>query len=698
MKQAQKSILIVDDIELNRAILCELFHSRYQIIEAENGREAMELVEQRGSEIAVMLLDIVMPVMDGIEVLQEMRRAGWIEKIPVILITAESNEDTALKGYTMGVSDIINKPFNPDIVWRRVENIIDLYDHKHNLEKLVQEQLAVMEEQARKLKQTNNFVIDTLSTVVEFRNGESGSHIKRIRALTKTLLEALADRYEEYRFSQETIDTIASASAMHDIGKIAIPDKVLLKPGRLTMEEFETMKTHTIRGCEILQSLDYAQNEEYYHYCYEICRHHHERWDGKGYPDHLQGSQISIWAQVVSLADVYEALVSERVYKPAYTHEQAVEMIRRGECGVFNPQLLQCFLEVSDALRMQLAGVEEHSPEERPARTGLPLKPEEPLTERTLWLLELEREKYRVLSEMSGEIVFDYDARTDVMRFSEKYVEVFGGNFQIPHMTDVLHSSAKISRADKEIIRRKLTRLTPAQSGCKLEIQIQTASGQFEWFEVYVNAFWRSDAGAECVSIIGKLTNIHAAKMETKRLREQASTDPLTGLSNRKATEERVADYLRPDLMRSGAILFLDVDRFKVVNDTYGHQMGDETLQRIAGALRSLFRSTDVIGRIGGDEFVIFLGNVELPEAEKKADQVCQLFRTGISQEGKFCGVSGSIGISQYPQDGRTYSQLLSRADKALYHAKRAGKDQYAVYEPGMDHLKYQSMLSEVGK
>lgn len=350
MKESGHIILVVDDIELNRAMLCELFRGRYTLVEAANGREALESVERYGTDIAVILLDVVMPVINGLQVLEAMRQRGWTGMLPVILITAESSDETFLQGYSLGVSDIINKPFNPDIVRRRVENIIELYDHKRRLEDMIQDQLTVLDRQAQKLKQTNNFVIDTLSTVVEFRNGESGYHIERIRTITRILLEALSNRYEEYHFSAETIETIASASAMHDIGKIAIPDAILLKPGRLTAEEFEIMKTHTTRGCELLSSLHFTNEREYYNYCYEICRHHHERWDGRGYPDGLKGDQIPIWAQVVSIADVYDALVSDRVYKKAFPHKEAVRMIADGECGVFNPSLVRCFLEVADIL------------------------------------------------------------------------------------------------------------------------------------------------------------------------------------------------------------------------------------------------------------------------------------------------------------------------------------------------------------
>lgn len=347
----KKKLLVVDDIQLNRMILKELFSDRYEVIEAANGEVAMGLINLFGKEIAIVLLDIIMPVMDGFEVLQQMNESGIISTVPVILITGENDDEKALKGYELGVADLINKPFNPDIVERRVENVVTLYANQQNLEQKLAQQKEELEKQADRLRQSNLFVIDALSTTVEFRNLESGDHIKRIRTLTKVLLASMRD---EYNLTDEEIEAISNASAMHDIGKIAIADSILLKPGPLTKEEFEVMKTHTLRGCEILSSLNYTQDQEYFTYCYEICRHHHERWDGHGYPDGLKGEDISIWAQATSLADVYDALTSKRVYKDAYTHDKAVEMIVNGECGVFNPKMLEHFLAVQDELLDQV--------------------------------------------------------------------------------------------------------------------------------------------------------------------------------------------------------------------------------------------------------------------------------------------------------------------------------------------------------
>jgi putative two-component system response regulator len=340
-------MLVVDDIEVNRIMLRQLFADEYEVIEAATGRQALDRLAQYGDQISIMLLDLVMPDMDGFQVLGSMNATGEIKRIPVIIITGDVSDERTLSGYALGASDLVSKPFNPEIITRRVNNVADLYDHKKHLEQKLQEQKQALTEQDKRLKQTNMFLIDALSTAVEFRDVESGEHIRRIRNLTKIFLEMINNKYH---LPKEEIDAIANASVLHDIGKIAIPDSVLLKPGRLTNEEFEIMKTHSVRGCEILNSLHYMPDQEYFGYCYEICRHHHERWDGKGYPDGLKGDEIPIWAQATSLADVYDALTSDRVYKKAYSHEQAVEMILNGECGTFNPRLMEQFNAIRDDL------------------------------------------------------------------------------------------------------------------------------------------------------------------------------------------------------------------------------------------------------------------------------------------------------------------------------------------------------------
>ncbi|MDE7298462.1 MAG: response regulator, partial [Lachnospiraceae bacterium] len=287
----KQRILIVDDEEVNRAILSGLFQDEYEIVEAANGQEATVQIA-KNPDLVLILLDVVMPVMDGFGVLKYMKEQDFLEKIPVILITGETVINSEEQAYSYGVADVIHKPFYPHIVKRRGKNIIELYQDKHHMEERLKEQEEEIRSQEREIRENNEFMIDALSSVVEFRSLETGEHIRRIKYFTRILLKYLMKYFPKYGLTPEQLDEIARAAALHDIGKIGIPDAILLKPGRLTPEEFETMKTHTTIGCDILEKFRKTQTGSFYRYCYEICRHHHERWDGKGYPDHLVGEEI----------------------------------------------------------------------------------------------------------------------------------------------------------------------------------------------------------------------------------------------------------------------------------------------------------------------------------------------------------------------------------------------------------------------
>ncbi len=334
-KEKDKTILIVDDIEINRTILAAIFCEEYNTVEAENGQQAINLLHS-GRKFSAVLLDLLMPEVNGIGVLTDMNKSGTIENVPVFLITAADSQEMLLEGYNLGAIDVITKPFLSQFLKCRVNNVVELYAHRNDLERIVAEQVE-------RLNHINRSVVETLATLIEFRDCESGQHVKRICELTRILMTEVSNDYPEYHLQPDEIENIVTSSILHDIGKIAIPDNILNKPGRLTPEEFEIMKQHTVRGCELLQDIPDIIDAGIYNYSYDICRHHHERWDGKGYPDGLSGDDISIWAQVVSVADVYDALTSERVYKKAFSPEKAVDMIFNGECGTFNPKVLFAF-------------------------------------------------------------------------------------------------------------------------------------------------------------------------------------------------------------------------------------------------------------------------------------------------------------------------------------------------------------------
>ena len=342
--KVKQQILIVDDSEMNREILTEMLQDDFRILEAENGEEALKMLKQYGTGISLMLLDIVMPVMNGFEVLAAMAREHWMDDIPVIMISSEGSEDYIRRAYEMGIADYIRRPFDAKIVYQRVFNTIKLYAKQRRLISLVADQIYEKEK-------NNRMMVGILSQIVEFRNGESGPHVLHIQTLTRLLLERLVQKTGQYGLSWSEQYMISMASALHDISKIGIDEKILNKPGKLTKEEFDIMKTHTLIGATMLENLKMYQGEILLEVAYQICRWHHERYDGKGYPDGLVGEEIPISAQVVSLADAYDALISDRVYKKAYSHEQAVKMILNGECGAFNPVLLECLTDIQDHLK-----------------------------------------------------------------------------------------------------------------------------------------------------------------------------------------------------------------------------------------------------------------------------------------------------------------------------------------------------------
>ena len=348
-EKIRQQILIVDDSELNREILSEMLHTDFRILEAEDGAQALEMLQQQGTGISLVLLDIIMPVLDGFGVLSYMAREHIIEDIPVIMISSDDSEKNIRRAYELGVSDYISRPFDAKVVYQRVFNTIKLYAKQRRLITLVTDQIYEKEKSSR-------MMVSILSQIVEFRNGESGLHVRHINILTEMLLDRLMQKTGRYHLNWNEQYLITLASSLHDIGKIGIDEKILNKPGRLTAEEFEEMKKHTVIGEEILCSLELYQNELLVKVAREICRWHHERYDGRGYPDGLKGEEIPISAQVVSLADVYDALVSDRVYKKAYSHEKAIQMILNGECGVFNPLLLECLLDIEDKIRIRILG------------------------------------------------------------------------------------------------------------------------------------------------------------------------------------------------------------------------------------------------------------------------------------------------------------------------------------------------------
>ena len=527
----KQKILIVDDSEMNRALLADILEEQYDVAEAENGMEAISILRRQRAEFSLLLLDIMMPEMDGFEVLSCINKYHWNDTLAVIMISADDSPANIKRAYDLGAFDYISRPFDSTIVQRRISNTMLLYARQQRLEKIIAEQFHEQEK-------NNKLMISILSHIVEFRNGESGLHILHVNTITKYLLKQLVQSTDQYPLSKADISLISTASALHDIGKISISDAILNKPGRLTADEFEVMKTHSVIGADMLSDLPIEQKEvPLVKVASEICRWHHERYDGSGYPDGLKGEQIPIAAQVVALADVYDALISERCYKKAYSHDDALKMILEGQCGAFNPTLLSCLQEIADTLEGELMD----TPHEQ----------------------EIKNNQY-IRNKIDYDRLFSY----------EKY-----------------------------------TFLSRRQRNLQL---------------LYI--------------------------------------DSLTSVYNRRYYDEHFkgADDIQ-------AIVVIDVDDFKHINDNHGHDVGDIVLQGIAQTVLSCVRKTDAVIRYGGDEFIIIFYSIPADIFEKKLERIRRSVYDLIIDDHPGLHMSVSIGGAY---GTGTTKELFKAADNMMYQSK----------------------------
>ena len=461
-------ILITDDSEINRALLKEILGDGYDYLEAEDGAAAVELMRQR-TDISLLLLDLMMPGMDGFDVLRVMKYHAWLDEIPVIVISATEDTANIERAYDLGVTDYIRRPFERIMVLRRVKNVLMLYAKQKRLTRLVTDQVYEKEH-------NSVLMISILSHVVEFRNSESGLHVLHIRTLTDLLLHRLVQKTDRYQLDESDIARISTASALHDIGKIVIPEEILNKPGRLTAEEFAIIKNHTVAGAQMLQDLGQAiaRDEPLLQVAHAICRWHHERWDGNGYPDRLKGDEIPIAAQVVALADVYDALTSERCYKHAYDHDTALRMILNGECGAFNPLLLDCLQESSEQLRTELTRSEwdrgfrqetHRLSEEILHREALPRENHAQL------LLEQEKERTDFYAAQCGGIRFDYDLLAGSVTVYDYHAEPL----QQKTVTDFAQGRGLgfLNEQDQRKLSKTISRATPEAPDVVLPVMVK---------------------------------------------------------------------------------------------------------------------------------------------------------------------------------------------------------------------------------
>ena len=921
------TLLICSGIRENRKTLRRVFSDTFNLLEAVDARQLMLLLDQNLGCIAAVLLDISRWEAEDIHWMGQEENRSLLTKVPVIVLSELDSTDVLNRAFAMGAADVITLDYEPYAMLRRVETIIDLHLHKMHLETLVAEQKKI-------LRHASDSMVDTLSSIIEYRSVESGQHILRIRQFTRILLEEVAKCCPEYDLTEETIDIICSASALHDVGKIAIPDGILMKPGKLTQQEWEMMKTHTLTGCRILESLEQMADGQYLRYAHNICHYHHERWDGGGYPEGLRGDAIPICAQVVSLADVYDALTSDRVYKEAFSFSKAVNMIFRGECGAFSPKLLNCFKhvvhkfeqlsgeyaagrnpkmedftlqlpesreqqavdaiewlqgkyvalahyingllmevdldrklfhlvynpypelaalqkldtleEMAEQLRNQVAHPQDQEkleeffqqgighflenglrrssiqirlgsggeqgqlfdvtlmrinpldntrrtftvlakkvkgeaqiqdglcrewiplegtfscrndaqftlllmgrahdllagytldeiqnqmdgsllrlvhPEDREMvrqeftrqlKQGVNVGLEHRIVQkdgRVRWVyntsqlvldgsgqevicsylldtqnlhredaqLQEKLQRYEIILAQTENVLFEWDMERDVIRFSNTWEDIFG--YQAPgggehwsrQWMDYLYPD------DMPLLADCISDLKNGAPYAMTEVRIATARGSYLWCRYRATAI--RDTRGKLQKITGIVINIDAEKQTNQALQSQAEQDPLTKLLNKDAARKQAEEYFAQYAGTGGALLILDLDNFKQINDRKGHLFGDAVLVKVAQEIRKIFREQDIVARIGGDEFMVVMRGVT---GREMLEQRCQKLLQILSDAFAGCklALGCSIGIALAPVHGQSYYELFQHADQALYQVKARGKRGYGIYDP----------------
>lgn len=779
----KQKILIVDDSEMNRAILTGILDDGYDFLEAENGLQALDVLRAH-RDISLVLLDIVMPELDGFGVLSVMGEQHWIDQTPVIMISAESDSMLVERAYQLGATDYISRPFDKSVVRRRVINTLMLYGKQKHLMRMITEQVYRREK-------SNRLMTGILSHIVEFRNAESGPHVQHIQTVSELLLRQLARKTDRYTLTEDDIALISTASALHDIGKISIPDSILNKPGKLTAEEFEVVKTHAAVGASILQNLPMTQDEPLIQVAYQICRWHHERYDGHGYPDGLVGDQIPITAQVVSLADVYDALTGERCYKKAYPHETAVRMIQNGECGVFNPLLIECLLDIQDQLQREIGTPPEarnFSLAAQRISDHMVREDDLPFENNLQYRLAYEREKKTFFAPFAGGLQFDYNIRQDKASVSDYTADPVCENRTFT--ADALLRLYAVSPEDSRRLRDAAKQTTPESPDASISATV-TVRGEKTLCRIAIRTLWSRESIRRMIGVVGyvvpigtdhsaapalslRMNNITGLRARTilqelqlyfdkvrlvtpedhgvYKLNEDGSlkrrerpcyaiwgaeqacrncagckalsdknrvvkleltktgiyqviaksvvvegrpfvlelisrsdvgiwfdshgkkillekygrdfyTDALTGAYCRQYFEDQ-----RASLQGEDGVAMIDVDHFKEINDAYSHPVGDVALKKIVGAILSCIRSTDMLIRYGGDEFLVIFPQIQKDAFTLKMryiqDVVSRLAVDGYPDIRLSVSIGGVHRVEPLTEAIRQADQLMYR-DKA---------------------------------
>jgi len=684
----RNKVLIADSNLSDRNAIRNILDNKYEILEADKGDKVMELIYKNSDSILLILINEALAYNDDLDIMQKLSEEGIIYQASIIMILNDSSDETEKVGSVFGVSDFIVKPFNISILKNRIFNVINLFETKNYLEFLVENQtmqlyksnLELME-QREKVFKVNEAVIEILGTIIEHRNTESDNHIKRIKLFTKTMLNVMAQKYPEYRLDERKINLISNASAMHDIGKIVMPDSILLKQDKITDEEFEILKQHTVKGGEILKKLGIIENDEYYKYCFEICMYHHEKWDGKGYPEGLKGDEIPLSAQVVGIADVYDSMINDTVYRKRIKPSEAVNMILNGECGQFSDKIIDCFKSIVsnyDILAERYKDTEENflNIEENNAEKKLSVLNRFENIDSGKFIFAL-TEQFDVVLETNNtgsDIVFYsvQDKSSDFTNKPSSYNELFMIVQRQCHPDDFE------TFVDKFSIDNINKRAKTGEFKNEAEIRIMGNNGKYNWIKINLSAFVNNYLELESIIICAK--NINCLKEKESSLIFNVCHDSVTKLWNGNYMQEYISSFIDSfDKNNELALVIVNIEKFRNINEKYGYRIGNYILKQIADELRAGFSSSDVIGRLSGDIFIILVK--ELNDFENKLKAVSDnIFKTYIL-ENTSIDITGGIGISMYPANGETYESLLQKASKSAEYAKSEKKSKYFIFK-----------------
>lgn len=686
----KNKVLIADNNPKDIEIIGDTIDSKYELLKANDAIEFMKLIYKNVDSLVLILLNADMLYNGGFDVIDKLNEEGIVYKAPIVLILEDSSYEIKNYGKDFKVADFFVKPFDIYVIKNRIANIIESYEEKSYLEFVIENQtmqlysknIELMEEK-EKIFKVNEAVIEILGTIIEHRNTESNNHIKRIKMFVTEMLTVLSQKCPEYHCDERTINLIANASALHDIGKIVMPDTILLKDGKLTPEEFEVLKQHTVKGGEILEKLGVIKNDDYYKYCYDICMYHHERWDGNGYPEGLKGNEIPLSAQVVGIADAYDSLTNDNVYRKGIPEETAIQMILNGECGVFSDKILDAFKEIIknyDSISKQYKDEVETS-------------------------LNIENSKLKNAVNGTNFSRFgDVNSGKFVFALSEQFdfvceTNALGDNLLFYTINTGLNYYDKEPKSYNELFMVIQKRCHPddfrlfieklaidninkraSQGIFKDEVELRIANNEGRYVWLYVNVLAFVNSYLELESIILCVKNIDSIKAKRNNLIFNICHDSVTKLWNGAYMREYVSTFIdSAEKNDELAMLVVDIDKFRNINKNCGYKFGNYILIQIAKELKKVFSSSDIIGRLDADIFAVLIK--ERDDLEEKLKVLQKNIFKVYEKDDTTVDINGGIGVVLYPECGETYELLLELAKDAVKTAKKQEGQKYCIYK-----------------